>query len=207
MKLLLTAALLAWGLTAMASELVENNPVTVSATSEQLLQRTYVPSQEKPQGEVRLIQREETTVVQTLLYSKVLKRVVGAICKKEQQHWPQQRQGHEGAMRYVASLRQALDEIGQRFKARTDRDDRRQKLLIEFSLSDRIALVAFFEPTIEEAEGKVRVLDKRPIAIWEASRAYVAGNMLEIIQDAFALNETQAAAMLLNPNPRDLADK
>ena len=41
-----------------------------------------------------LIRRGEGVVVQVLLYSKLLKRVIGAIDIKEQTLWPQEQEGH-----------------------------------------------------------------------------------------------------------------
>jgi hypothetical protein len=145
---------------------------------------------------VRILQRGEARVVQTLLYTKILKRVVGTICGKEEQAWPRQRPGSEDSRRYVEALRQARAEIEERRKPGAPGEERLQALVIEFVLDGREARIGLYEPTYGGEGGELVVRERRPIAEWPAARRYVAENMLEIVRDAFALDPASAAAWL-----------
>lgn len=204
MKLPLTLILL-FALS-LSSALAGSSPETLAADlapffadSGVIRHRVPVPSAQQPQGEVRIIQRGKTTVVQTLLYSKILKRVVGTICKKEETTWPQQRPGYDDAKRYVTALRQAREELDGRSTAGGAGGERLQKLLIEFVLGEQKALIGLFETTCSGEGGQLVVHDRRPIAVWQASRSYVAEDMLAIVKDSFLLDEAEAAALLALP--------
>lgn len=164
--------------------------------TETLRHRIPVPSPEQPQGEVRIVQRGKAMVVQTLLYTKILKRVVGAICKKEQATWPQQRPEHGESKRYVETLRQIRQEIEGERKAGATGNERLQTLLIEFVLDEQQSSIGLYEPTYGGEDGQLVVRDRRPLAVWPASRRYISENMLEIVKDAFALDDAAAKALL-----------
>ena len=86
----------------------------LDATNDRVLERAYVPSASDKVGEVRLIRRGGADVVQTLLYSKILSRVVAEIRKKELANWPQGAPFHDDALRYVAILDRVQKEIWDR---------------------------------------------------------------------------------------------
>jgi hypothetical protein len=69
-----------------------------------VVERAFVPSEKRPQGEVRLVRRGEHAVVQTVLYTRVLKRVLSTISGKERRNWPEGSAGHRDMEKYVTAL-------------------------------------------------------------------------------------------------------
>ena len=156
----------------------------------------FVPSEDQPQGEVRLIRRGGAVVMQTVLHTRFLKRVVAEIRKKELASWPRDREGHDDALRYIDAVLESRNRIQERFPGRANRADRRQKMLIEFILSGNASLVAISEPELEEANGHMRVVSKRPIVVLELSRTYVRGDIYEIAWDALKLGQKESKDLL-----------
>ncbi|MBP2669220.1 MAG: hypothetical protein H6Q80_1422 [Deltaproteobacteria bacterium] len=168
----------------------------LDGSRDEVVRAEFVPSAEQPVGEVRLVRRGDAVVMQTVLRTKFLKRVVAEIRKKEMAAWPRDRQGHGDAVKYVDAVLAAQGGIQERFRRREDRGDRRQKMLIEFILSRRASIVAIAEPEITEEGGRMRVVSKRPIAVLELSRAYVRGNIYEIAWDALGLDRKESRDIL-----------
>jgi hypothetical protein len=166
--------------------------VTLVCAQDAVQHRAFVPSTEKPQGEVCLIARDGGTVVQTLLYSKVLKRAVGKIVEKEGRNWPEAKPGHEDSIRYTEALVAAREEIVAAFADRQDRSERRQALLIEFVLIDEEASVVLAEPQVAVDGADWRILDRRELTLLEPSVDYVRQNMRLIAADALGLDPEQA---------------
>lgn len=164
--------------------------------NDRVVRSAFVPAEGQPQGEVHLIRRGNAVVMQTVLYSKFMKRVVAGIRHKEQPVWPPTRKGHADSLRYLDALTKAEARIRQRPGEGETGDERRRKLLIEFILSEKAALVAFFEPEIKEDRGHFRVIAKRPITVLELSRAYVRGDIYEIAWDALMLTREESKAVL-----------
>lgn len=171
------------------------NAPFLDGKNDRIVRSAFVPSRPLPQGEVLLLRRGDAVVMQTVLFSRYLDRVVAEIRRKEQAHWPPGRQGHADSERYLDALASARDGI--RRDAGQDRPGRqRQKLLIEFILSRRAALLALFEPDIEEKDGHYRVTAKRPITVLELSPLYVRGNIYEIAWDALRMRREESEALL-----------
>jgi hypothetical protein len=176
----------------------------LDGAKDQMVRSAFVPSEEWPQGEVRLLRRGGTVVMQTVLFSKFLKLVVAEIRRKELAAWPRKSEGYADSHRYIDALSEANGRIQRQFRERVTRSDRRQTLLIEFILSGNAALVALYEPQIEEEEGHYVVASKHPITVLELSRAYVRGDIYEIAQDALGLTRVEAKKLLepmLPPEP------
>ena len=76
------------------------------ASHDELVRQTVVPSPEQKVGAVRLLRRGGYEVVQTLLYTKVLSRVVAEIRKKELASWSDG-PGHDDSQRYMEALEDA----------------------------------------------------------------------------------------------------
>ena len=110
----------------------------LDASQDQLVRRAYVPSPERRVGEVRILRRGDATVVQTLLYSKVLSQVVAEIRKKELANWP----GNADVADYLDALTRVQKTIWSRLPADQRVADRRQKLWVEFVLAPDAALIA-----------------------------------------------------------------
>lgn len=168
----------------------------LDGAKDRIVRSAFVPSEELQQGEVRLIRRGGAIVMQTVLYTRFLMRVVAEIRRKDLAAWPEKREGHADSLRYIDALMDASSRIRQRFQERGNRGERRQELLIEFILSERAALVAFYEPELEKEEGHYRVNAKDPITVLELSRAYVRGDIYEIAWDALNLTRKESVRLL-----------
>jgi hypothetical protein len=162
----------------------------LDASRDQLVRRAFVPAPERRVGEVRILRRGEATVVQTLLYSKLLSRVVGEIRKKETANWP----GSRDAAAYLEALEAVQKTIWSRLPTNQRVADRRQKLWIDFVLAPGAALIGIGAFEMEEKNGEVRVTRFEPLAVLEPSRAYVERNQRLISADSF---HTEDAAALL----------
>jgi hypothetical protein len=160
--------------------------------------RTDVPDAVRKVGEVRLVTRGDADVVETILYTTLLRRAVREIRHKEMANWPPGASGHDDAERYVAALervQQALDE-----RADTSQSpDRRRRLLIEFVLLPRQAAIVLsrFESVGDEG-ADVHVTAREDLAVLEPSRAYVRRNMRLIVGDSFEV-QGEALDRLLSP--------
>jgi hypothetical protein len=162
----------------------------LDTSQDQLVNRAYVPSSERRVGEVRILRRGDATVVQTLLYSKVLSRVVGEIRKKELANWP----GSRDAAAYLEALVRVQKTIWRRLPANERVADRRQKMWIDFVLSPGAAFIAIGAFEMEEKNGEVRVVSREPLVVLEPSRDYVERNQRLIAADSFHVED---AATLL----------
>ena len=174
---------------------------------DEIVRRAFVPSAEDPHGEVRLVRRGDAAVMQTVLASRVLKRVVGEIRKKENAIWPPGSEGRADSARYVAALSKAREEVERRFrqKGATARGDRRRCLMIEFVLSRDASFVLLSEPEVVEGDEGFRVVGNRGIQALDLSRLYVRGNLRAIAMDALGMSRKEADRTLkplLPPDPR-----
>ena len=104
---------------------------------EQLIRFAPVPAEPPYQGEVRLLRRDSALVVQTLLNSKVMQRVVGVIQKNELKDWPQNLEGSSDSRRYVEELLKAHQVI----RGRAEEGQRYLQLMIEFVLDGKQSYV------------------------------------------------------------------
>jgi hypothetical protein len=189
--------LLAWAAPGSADPVVPPRlgPL-LDPSHDQSVERAYVPKPEEKVGEVRLIRRGDAAVVQTLLYSKVLARVVAEIRKKELANWPEGQPGHDDALRYAATLAGVQKQIWDRMPRDEIGSDRRQKMGIEFVLAKKAAFVAVGAIAIDEKEGEVRVVSFEPIEVLEPSRGYVQRNMRLIAADSFHVEGPALDALL-----------
>ena len=88
--------------------------VTLTAWSEDQapwLARSFVPSTNSVHGEVRLLKKGDTACLQTLLYSKYLRRGLHEMAKKERLAWPNGWPCCEVSSNYLADLDAAKTEI------------------------------------------------------------------------------------------------
>jgi hypothetical protein len=159
----------------------------LDAATDRVVTRTLVPDTTRRQGEVRLVTRGDATVVQTLLATRVLRRVVAEIRKKEERNWPAGSDGHDDMVRYVDALAAAADEI----EAAAGDEDRRRHLLIEFVAGADRGGIVIGEFQGDEMDGALRPTGARPIATLPVRRDYLLRNMRLILADAFHLDEAQ----------------
>jgi hypothetical protein len=186
----------------------ERHAALLEGSRDQLVRSARVPSDEQPQGEVRLLRRGAAVVMQTVIQSTVLRRVVAEIRRKELATWPEGSAGAADSRRYVEVLFEAARERGEDHPPPGAGEDegggRRRGLLIEFILAERAALVALYEPQIAGGEPRFRLTGRRRLALLELSRAYVRGDLLEIAVDALQLSRQEAEGVLgplLPPEP------
>ena len=195
--LLVFVMFLAWPSAARAQEVVPARLAPwLDATTERVVERAYVPSAESKVGEVRILRRSQATVVETLLYTKVLSRVVGEICKKELANWP----GNSDAARYIEMLERVQKQIWSRLPTNQRVSDRRQKLWIDFVVAPGVAFIGVGAFEMEEPHGEVRVKRRELLALLEPSPEYVRRNLRLITADAFHI-EDAAVGPLLGPLP------
>jgi hypothetical protein len=168
----------------------------LDAASDQTLRRGFVPSEEQKVGEVRLVRRGDAEVVETLLYSKVLGRVVAEIRKKELANWPPGQPGHDDAQRYVEALETVQKQIWDRMPRTEAVRDRRQKLFVDFVLTADRAVVAIGAFEMSESNGEIRVLRREPLVVFEPSRHYAVRNMRLIAADSFHVPDPELGTVL-----------
>ena len=187
----------AWAAAAFAEPLVPPRLAPLlDAGHDRIVQRSFVPSEKQKVGELRLVRRGAAEVVQTLLYTKVLGRVVGEIRKKELANWPADQPGHADATRYVETITAVQRQIWDRMPRTESARDRRQKMFIEFVLTGSSALIAVGSFEIDETEGEVRVLRSEPLVVLEPSRHYAVRNMRLIVADSFHVGEAELGPVL-----------
>jgi len=159
----------------------------LDAATDRVVTRTVVPDATRRQGEVRLVTRGDATVVQTLLATKVLRRVVAEIRKKEEGNWPAGSAGHDDMVRYVDALEAAAREL----EAAAGDEDRRYHLLIEFVAGADRGGIVIGEFEGDDADGALRPTSAHPIATLPVGRDYLLRNMRLILADSFHLDEAQ----------------
>lgn len=163
------------------------------AAADQVKASTAIPDAVRKLGEVRLLARGEAVVVQTLLQTRLLPRVVAEIRVKEERNWPK---GDEGASAYLAALEAVRDTVEKREIPFSEKD-RRRRLLIEFAADGKDAVVmlgsfgfAGQEAATDAAKDAAPALPEREIlATVPLPRAYVLRNMRLILADSFHVDE------------------
>ncbi len=168
----------------------------LDSSLDRVVRSAPLPSPERPQAEVRLIRRGRAAVMQTVIHSRAMWQVVGAIRTKEESAWPEGRQGHDDSQRYVEALVWASRQAPERKEPSSTGSSRLRSLAIEFVLAPKESFVAFLAPEVEVSGGRFRLLSRRPISVLPLSRDYVRGNLYEIARDALRLDKTEAEAAI-----------
>jgi hypothetical protein len=190
----LSAAALAGLLALLAAPPAE----LLDGAQDRIVQSAFIPSADRVHGQVRLIRRAEATCVQTLLYSKALARGLQRIRSKERAAWPEERDGHADSLAFLEELRRAQDLVLPKVErgAETSETREKHKLLIEFVVAPRGGFFALYEPEVLESKGALQIAGARPLAVREASRAYLERAMTLMVASAFHLEESEAAGLL-----------
>lgn len=155
------------------------------AATDRVLARRVVPDNVRRQGEVRLVARGDAVVVQTLLATRVLRRAVAEIRKKEERNWPLGAAGHDDMARYVGAVAAVADEL------EAARPDERQRLLIELVATADGGGIVIGEFEGGEADGAIRPTSARTLATPVVGRDYLLRNMRLILADAFDVDESE----------------
>jgi hypothetical protein len=146
-------------------------------------------------------------VVQTVLYSTVLRQVLGKIAEKEDRNWGASKVGGADSRAYVAALREVLPELAES-EARKSETDRHRSLVIEFVLAPDEDFVVLGDPTVVQGpDERLTVSSVRTLRVLDLGRPYVRANMERILEDSFDVTRSEAAAMLreASPSPSDSA--
>jgi len=142
-----------------------------------ILARVYVPNRVIPQGEVRLVRRGCTAVVQTVLKTRFGERVMNRIIHTEMRDWGD----HRDATSYLDALEDAFAEYEKRRLA----EGKQMALVIDFVDSPVSAQVEFsFSRVSHEKHG----FDIQPSAAWRSlavSRDYLRKDQEYILTDSF----------------------
>lgn len=146
-------------------------------------------------GEVRLIRRGDARIVETVLRTALLRRVVGEIRDKELANWQSGRPGYDDALAYIKALEEAASELVGRAR-RAQKRDPTLELLIEFSSSPSTVSVTLWDIEVEAKGGEFSVKDRRRLRDVPVTRDYVDRNMRLILADSFGISEAEAAALL-----------
>ena len=175
-----------------------------AAQGEVVIRHALVPADPPYQGEVRLLRRESAQVVQTLLHSKVMNRVVAAIQKKEQKGWPQGKEGGAESRRYTEELVLAYETVRERAKERQKggERDRYLQLMIEFVSDPEHSYVALYAPALSQEGDRLVLHKKELLKKLPLSRHYIRKNMQLIIQDSFQVEADEAGELLLTAGDR-----
>lgn len=189
--------------TALAAATAVERPL-LKHEGDRIARRAFLPSAERRHGELRLVRRGDATCVQTLLYSSAMRRGLQNMRKRERNFWPEGQAGFVDSTAYLAALEQAARRIEQAFDERTDRNDARQKMLIEFVLAADAAFFAIFEVEIEDDPAGARIVERRPIVVADASRDYVRREMLLMLESGF--HESAPSPESYFPDGEDRSD-
>jgi len=170
------------------------------AAQEVTLASVLVPKEKSPHGEVRLLKQDEAIVLQTRLHSKILKRVLGAIARKEKRFWKGSPEEKDSQL-YITALKKGYAEIWERFRVREDRDNRYQELLIEFGVSEKDVWLEVARPEFGGIAGEFKILSREPLQRLTPARSYMLGSLFEISRDALGFSETELLKLLETSAP------
>jgi hypothetical protein len=156
-----------------------------TGSADEVVCRTFIPTAERPHGEVRLVRRDGAVVVQTLLYTPSLRRGLQKIRQREEANWPPERDGHADSQKYLEVLAQGKTASLAAFDGRSDKEDRHQRLLIEVLDDGRSARVDTSLPELKGATDAIEIGVVRPVATSPVSAEYARAAMEIILQSAF----------------------
>jgi hypothetical protein len=186
---------LALGVAVAGAEAPGLAPSLLDARADAVAARTAVPNEARKQGEVRLVTRGDATVVQTLLASKILPRVVAEIRKKEARNWPAGRPGRADMERHRAAIERAAGALAARRDAVGEGGDRWLRLAIELVATRDAAGLVLAEFTGGEVDGQLEPGDRRVIEALPLGRGYVVRNMRLVLADAFGLPDDELSRL------------
>lgn len=187
------------------------SPRLADASADKVLASTVVPDAVRKVGEVRLLSRGDAVVVQTLLSTKLLSRVVAEIRVKEGRNWPPD---DDSVRAYLAALDAARGTVEKRDPG-LDWKERRRRLLIEFAAdaTDAVVLVGTFRAAEDAKE--LTPSEREIFSTLVLPRAYVLREVRLILADSFKVDEKDvdrlgplgpAAATAGTPNAPTPAD-
>ena len=170
-----------------------------ASAEEHVYARAAVPDEARKVGEVRLLEREGATVVETVLATRVIERVVAEIRLKEERNWPPDCEGHADMTRYTTALADAAKairaKVGPADARNADDPTRRARLLIDFRADAEHADVELAEFDAGDTGAPLEPTARRTLTTLPLSRVYVLRNMRLILADAFHVPESELAKL------------
>lgn len=194
--LALVTLAIAAGASAVPSPLLDRSADVV-------VQSVAVPSPERRVGEVRVIKRHDGMVVQTLLATKILKRVVAEIRKKEELNWPEGNDRRSDMQLYAGALDEVQDIIWKETMrsnaGSADRGPYEQRMFLEFAAdaSSSVVILGSFDAT--QNAGTLTLSQMQALRTLDLSSPYVRRNMILIVADSFHISTERALEMLPLP--------
>jgi len=179
-----------------APEIDEAHRVLVDGARDVMTERAFVPSERNVHGEVRVLRRDGAVCVQTLLYSRILRRGIAGIEKKEREAWPSDHEGFDDSSEYLTSLESASKEILDRWETNHDPSDAKQKMAIEFVMSDTKAFYAIYDVKLTDSSDGMQIEDKDLVVLRDASPSYVSRAMRLMVSSAFHIDDSTARKLL-----------
>ena len=157
-----------------------------AVAEEPWLARAFIPSSNNVHGEIRLLQRGDTACVQTLLYSKYLRRGLHEMTKQESLAWPDNWPCCEVSTNYLANLHTVRDTV---LSEAMDNTNDLRRLIIEFSLGPASATYAIGTLSLEGPADALQVTQPRLLASTSAHPYYVSRAMALMCEQGFGLRD------------------
>ena len=160
------------------------------------LARAFVPSTNSVHGEVRLLKRGDTACLQTLLYSKYLRRGLHEMAKKERAAWPEGWPCCDVSTNYLADLDLAKAEVLGAAPETTNGPGEVKRMLIEFNYSPTGCWYAVGDLELAGPPDNLEAVNSR----WWVARSvhphYVSRAMYLMSQQAFGLDDQEIRQQL-----------
>ncbi len=170
--------------------------------------RAFIPSSNNVHGEVRLIRRGNVACVQTLLYSKYLRRGLYEMEKEERRCWGEEHGGHVDSTNYLADMHIIRDAVmGDETREATQSTaspDPLKKMMIEFSLGPGTAGYTLSKLRLDGPADALRVVDPEPVVSRAANPFYISRAMQLMVSRAFAAPSDKAEELLLQAGWRNV---
>jgi len=168
-----------------------------SREENRLVAHAFVRARGAVHGEVSVLRAAESETVETLLYSRVLKRVVAEIALREAEAWPAGQAGAEDSRAYIDALERAQKKVWWLAANKPQSRDRVQEMAIDFTVGEGSAEVSFFAVRTRGGDDdRRRVVARDLIETVLVNRDYALRNQRLIVADTFEVDEQQAAALL-----------
>lgn len=161
------------------------------------LARAFIPSSNSVHGEVRLLQRGDTACLQTLLYSKYLRRGLYEMAKQERKAWPEGWPCCEVSSNYLADLDTAkADILGAETMATTNSAPEIKRMLIEFNFSPTGSWYSVGDMELAGPAEAYEVTHPRLLVTRTAHPHYVSRAMLTMGEQGFGLTDEALEKLL-----------
>lgn len=160
------------------------------------LARAFIPSSNSVHGEVRLLKRGDTACLQTLLYSKYLRRGLYEMAKQERKAWPDGWPCCEVSSNYLADLDTAKTDILGAESTSTNGAPEIKRMLIEFNFSPTGTWYTLGDMELTGPDDALEVANPRTLVTRPAHPHYVSRAMLTMGEQGFGLSDEELEQLL-----------